>query len=177
MVMSVNLSSRQFLHPDLLRQVQQILQETGLPPQHLKLEITESLLIRDRLTMQTRLMQLKELGIKLSLDDFGTGYSSLSYLHHFPLDTLKIDHSFIQQMFVDKQCCAIVESITTMAHKLGMDVVAEGVETQAELDYLRDYAQCEQIQGFLISAAVPAEKITERISEQCFSMPVYKFVA
>ncbi|MCE7984732.1 MAG: EAL domain-containing protein [Caldilinea sp. CFX5] len=166
LVISVNLSTRQFLHPELLTQVQQILQETGLPPQALKLELTESLLISDRATMIARLLQLKALGVELSLDDFGTGYSSLSYLHHFPLDTLKIDRSFIQQILTDRQCRAVVESIVTMAHKLGMDVIAEGVETEDALSYLRDTACCEQIQGFLISAAVPPTEISQRLAKQ-----------
>lgn len=166
LVINVNLSTRQFLHPDLLPQVRQILQETGLPPQALKLEITESVLISDRATMVARLLQLKALGVQLSLDDFGTGYSSLSYLHHFPLDTLKIDRSFIQQILTDSQCRAVVESIVTMAHKLGMDVIAEGVETEEALSYLRDTACCEQIQGFLISAAVPPAEISQRLGKQ-----------
>jgi diguanylate cyclase (GGDEF)-like protein len=166
LVISVNLSTRQFLHPELLTQVRQILQETGLPPQALKLELTESLLISDRTTMIARLLQLKALGVQLSLDDFGTGYSSLSYLHHFPLDTLKIDRSFIQQILTDRQCRAVVESIVTMAHKLGMDVIAEGVETEDALSYLRDTACCEQIQGFLISAAVPPVEISQRLAKQ-----------
>ncbi|MEZ4733287.1 MAG: EAL domain-containing protein [Caldilineaceae bacterium] len=166
LVVNVNLSTRQFLHPDLIHQVSQILRETELPPQSLKLEITESLLIRDWENMQTRLQQLKALGVQLSLDDFGTGYSSLSYLHHFPLDTLKIDRSFVQQMLSDKQCQAVIESIVTLAHKLGMNVIAEGVETEEALYYLRDIASCEQIQGFLISAAVSPEEIRQRIAEQ-----------
>jgi diguanylate cyclase (GGDEF)-like protein len=168
---SVNLSSRQFFHPDLFRQVSQILRETGLRPQSLKLEITESLLIGERSTMLARLMQLKALGVQLSLDDFGTGFSALSYLHQFPLDTLKIDRSFVQQIFTDKQCQAIVESIVTMAHKLGMDVIAEGVETQEALAYLRDFAHCEQIQGFIISSALTSEEITDRIRRQLTVTP------
>lgn len=172
-ILSVNLSSRQFLHPDLFQQLRQTLAETGLPPHLLKLEITESLLISDRATMQTRLNQLRAMGVQLSLDDFGTGYSSLSYLHHFPLDTLKIDRSFVQQLLIDKQCRAIVESIIHMAHKLGMDVIAEGVETVESLAYLRDVAGCEQIQGFLISPAVPATALEQRIRRQaCGPLPL-----
>ena len=122
--------------------------------------------------MQTRLNQIKAIGVQLSLDDFGTGYSSLSYLHQFPLDTLKIDRSFVQQLLVDKQCRAVVESIIMMAHKLGMDVIAEGVETAESLAYLRDVAGCEQIQGFLISRAVPADCLSEQIHRQlCPSVP------
>lgn len=165
-LVNVNLSSRQFLHPALFYQVSQILHETGLPPQALKLEITESLLSGDRITMQARLAQLKALGIQLSLDDFGTGFSSLSYLQHYPLDTLKIDRSFVQQILSNERCRAIVESVIAMAHKLGIDVVAEGVETQETLDYLRDVAHCEQIQGFLISSAVSAAEIECQISKQ-----------
>lgn len=172
LVVNVNLSIRQFFHPDLLEQVRQTLAETGLPPHSLKLEITESLLVRDRPTMLARLLQLKALGVQLSLDDFGTGYSSLSYLHHFPLDTLKIDRSFVQQMLNDKQCRAVIESIVNMAHVLGMDVVAEGVETQEALAYLRDYANCEQIQGFLISPAVPADEMAHQLRNQ-LAMPLY----
>ncbi len=163
-VVNVNLSTRQLLHPDLITQVDQILQETGLPPQALKLEITESLLVNEHAAMQARLANLKALGVKLSLDDFGTGYSALSYLHHFPLDTLKIDRSFVQQMLTDTKCRAIVESIVTMAHKLGMDVIVEGVETQAVLAYLREFVHCEQIQGFLISAAVPPAAIQQGLA-------------
>lgn len=164
-VVNVNLSPRQFMHPDLVNQLTQILVESGIPPQALKLELTESLLIKERVAMQMRLAQIKALGIQLSLDDFGTGYSSLSYLHHFPLDTLKIDRSFIQQMLSDQQCRAIIESIVTLAHKLGMDVIAEGVETAEALDYLRHFVHCEQIQGFLISAAVPPAAIQQRLSQ------------
>lgn len=116
--------------------------------------------------MQTRLNQLRAMGVQLSLDDFGTGYSSLSYLHHFPLDTLKIDRSFVQQLLVDQQCRAIVESIIHMTHKLGMDVIAEGVETEESLAYLRDVAGCEQIQGFLIAPAVPAPALDQRLRHQ-----------
>jgi diguanylate cyclase (GGDEF)-like protein len=158
---SVNLSSRQLLQPDIVEQITQILAETEANPCFLKLEITESLLMRDRALMQKCLRQLQALGLQISLDDFGTGYSSLSYLHHFPLDTLKVDRSFIHQMTTDPQSLAVVESITTLAHRLGMNVVAEGVETQTQLDYLRHIAPCEQIQGFLISPAVPAVQMTE----------------
>ena len=94
-----------------------------------------------------------------------------AYLHNFPLDTLKIDRSFVQQMIADPQCRAIVESITMMAHKLGMDVIAEGVETAEELDFLRTQVGCEQIQGFLISAAVPPTEISQRIYEQQLPAP------
>jgi diguanylate cyclase (GGDEF)-like protein len=159
--LSVNLSSRQFLQPDIVTKITQILAETGADPSFLKLEITESLLLQDRALVQDSLRQLQALGIQISLDDFGTGYSSLSYLHHFPLDTLKVDRSFIHQMTTDPQSLAVVESITALAHRLGMNVVAEGVETPTQLEYLRHIAPCEQIQGFLISPAVPAAQMTQ----------------
>jgi diguanylate cyclase (GGDEF)-like protein len=162
---SVNLSSRQFLQPDLIEQITRILDETGANPRFLKLEITESLLMRDRALMQNCLRQLQALGLQISLDDFGTGYSSLSYLHHFPLDTLKIDRSFINQITTDSQSLAVVESITALAHRLGMNVVAEGVETQTQLEYLRRITLCEQIQGFLISPAVPPAQMTQWLSD------------
>ncbi|MFN8443719.1 MAG: EAL domain-containing protein [Caldilineaceae bacterium] len=166
MEVSVNLSARQFLHPNLLSEIEETLRLTQLAPQSLKLEITESLLISDRVTLEHRLAKLKELGVKISLDDFGTGYSSLSYLHRFPLDTLKIDRSFVQQMMNDQHCGAVVESIVSMAHKLGMEVVAEGVETQEALEYLRTVARCEQIQGFLIAPALPVQQITNHLQRQ-----------
>ncbi|MBW4622680.1 MAG: EAL domain-containing protein [Cyanosarcina radialis HA8281-LM2] len=163
---SVNLSPRQFLLPDLAEQIAKILQETGLSAASLKLEITESLLISDRPSTQTQLHQLKELGVQISLDDFGTGYSALSYLHHFPLDTLKIDRSFVQQMGRDARSLAVVESIAALACNLGMTVVAEGVETQSQLDCLRRLATCEQIQGFLISPALSPEAASAWMKER-----------
>jgi diguanylate cyclase (GGDEF)-like protein len=163
---SVNLSTRQFLQTDLVEQIARILQETQLKPTDLKLEITESLFMSDRALMQTKLKQLSQLGVQLGLDDFGTGYSSLSYLHYFHLDTLKIDRSFIHQITTDARSLAVVESISTLAHKLGMTVVAEGVETQSQLDYLRNIGVCEQVQGFLISKAVVPQAITTMISGQ-----------
>ena len=133
-------------------------------PEDLELELTESIIMQNAEFTINVLSKLQTMGVKVAIDDFGTGYSSLSYLHHFPLDTLKIDRSFIQQMLIDKQCRAIIESIVTMAHKLGMDVIAEGVETAEALDYLRHFVHCEQIQGFLISAAVSPTEMQQRFS-------------
>lgn len=155
---SVNLSTRQFLQPDLSDRIADILQETGLDPRCLDLEITEGLLVSDRTSMQRRLDQLKKLGIQLSLDDFGTGYSSLSYLHSFRVNTVKIDRSFIQNIPTDNQSLAVVEAILLLCHRLGLTVVAEGVETQEQLDFLRQIG-CDAIQGFLTSPAVPAKAI------------------
>jgi diguanylate cyclase (GGDEF)-like protein len=160
MIISVNLSCRQFFQADLIEQIERILAETGLAPQNLKLEITESLFLSHTEATRFKLRRLRSYGIQLSIDDFGTGYSSLSYLHRFPINTLKIDRSFISRLGVNGENVEIVEAITVLAHKLGMDVVAEGVETAEQLEKLRAIG-CEQAQGFLFSPPVPAEKVTE----------------
>ena len=127
-MMSVNLSGQQFREPNLIEEVDRILDETGLEGKFLKLEITESILI-DNLEMVTNfILSLRERGIQFSIDDFGTGYSSLSYLHQFPVNTIKIDRSFVSQMQPDGENFAIVKAIVTLAHMLGMDVIAEGIE-------------------------------------------------
>ena len=132
LVMSVNLSARQFAHPEVVEQVDQALRETGLDPSRLKLEVTESVAMKDAEAAIAVLTRLKELGIRLSLDDFGTGYSSLSLLHRFPLDTLKIDRSFIHRIDDAGRNSEIVRTIGAMAKNLGMDVVAEGIETAVQ---------------------------------------------
>jgi diguanylate cyclase (GGDEF)-like protein len=160
MSVSVNLSIKQFLQPDLLEKIETILAETQLPAASLKLEITESLCMSQGEVTRAKLKRLREAGIQLSIDDFGTGYSSLSYLQRFPINTLKIDRSFIHRLGNKGENLAIVEAITVMAHKLGMDVVAEGVETMEQLEKLRDVS-CEQIQGYLFSPPVAADQATE----------------
>jgi len=160
MVMSVNLSCKQFLQSDLLEQIDRALDETGLQPQHLKLEITESLFMSHLEATRFKLRRLRNHGIHLSIDDFGTGYSSLSYLQRFPINTLKIDRSFIQHLGTNSENSAIVEAVTVLAHKLGMNVVAEGVETVEQLDYLRAI-DCEQVQGYLFSPPITAHQATE----------------
>lgn len=158
---SVNLSGRQFTQPDLMDQIRATLSETGLDPRSLKLEITESVVMDNIATATEMLKQLRSLGIKLSIDDFGTGYSSLSYLHRFPIDTLKIDRSFVSQMADNNENIEIVRTIVMLAQNLGMDVVAEGVETKEQLALLRKLG-CENGQGFFFSRpayASGAEKI------------------
>ncbi len=125
---SVNLSGKQFSQPDLIECISQILEETGLDASSLKIEITESAIIENLDAAAKMQKRIKALGIRLSLDDFGTGYSSLSYLHRFPIDTLKIDRSFVSRINLPKNA-EIVKTILTLARNLGMDVVAEGVET------------------------------------------------
>lgn len=154
---NVNLSSKQFT-PQLVEQIRQTLEETGLEAKYLKLEITESVLMSHAESAIATLTQLKQLGVQLAIDDFGTGYSSLSYLHRFPIDTLKIDRSFIQKVDVDGEQLAIVRTIITLAWNLGMEVVAEGIETTKQLAQLRSL-HCEYAQGFLFSPARDIESI------------------
>jgi len=145
--LSVNLSGKQFMQPDLVGQVKQILGETGFDPRRLHLEITESSVIENTETVTEMLMQLRALGVRLSMDDFGTGYSSLSYLHRFPIHTLKIDRSFVSGGDGENE---IVRTIIMLARNMGMDIVAEGVETKEQLAYLKEL-KCEYGQGFLFS--------------------------
>lgn len=158
MEMSINLSSKQFLQPDLFEQIESILAQTELSRSCLKLEITESLLMSGGEATQEKLKRLNEAGIRLSIDDFGTGYSSLSYLHRFPIHTLKIDRSFISRIGSAENSRGIVEAIIVLAHKLGMTVVAEGIETEDQFKQLQIFG-CEQAQGYLFSPAVPAAQI------------------
>lgn len=149
LTININLSSRQFT-PQLVEQLRQVLQATDLGGKFLKLEITESMLMSHAESAITTLTQLKQLGVQIAIDDFGTGYSSLSYLHRFPIDTLKVDRSFIQRLDTDGEQLAIVRTIITLAWNLGMEVVAEGVETSKQLVQLRSL-QCEYAQGYLFS--------------------------
>ncbi|MBW4465833.1 MAG: EAL domain-containing protein [Pegethrix bostrychoides GSE-TBD4-15B] len=157
--MSVNLSGRELLQPNIIDQITQTLAETQLDPQHLKLEVTESSLITNTEVAGDRLKQLSNTGIQLSLDDFGTGYSSLSYLHRFPVNHLKVDRSFVSDICNNKESLKITESIIVLAHSLSMKVIAEGVETHAQLKQLCEL-NCEYVQGFLFSPAVPADVAT-----------------
>ena len=158
LVMSVNLSARQFTQPDLVDQVAAILAETGLPPHLLELEITESVLM-DQTEAGTRALRaLRGLGVKLVLDDFGTGYSSLAYLKHLPLDTIKIDRSFVNGLEGNDANLPIVQAVISLAHGLGITVVAEGIETAAQLARLRTLA-CDRGQGFFFARPMPAEDL------------------
>lgn len=149
LTISVNLSGRQFSQPDLIDQIDQILQETGLDASSLSLEITESMIMEDESATAT-LLQLRNLGVKVSIDDFGTGYSSLGRLHHFPINVLKIDRSFVSGIGVSEGNLEIIQAIVTLAHQLGMDVITEGVETLEQLLELRKL-KCEYGQGYLFS--------------------------
>jgi PAS domain S-box-containing protein/diguanylate cyclase (GGDEF)-like protein len=153
---SVNLSARNLADDGLMDTLRHVLADSGIEPGSLRLELTESLIMANPELMVQTLADLKKLDILLALDDFGTGYSSLSHLRRFPLDTLKIDRSFVMRMVSEARDLELVRIIVTLAHTLGMDVVAEGVETQAHADSLR-HLGCEYAQGFLYAAPLPAE--------------------
>jgi diguanylate cyclase (GGDEF)-like protein/PAS domain S-box-containing protein len=153
LTMSVNLSGRQFRQADLVDQVKQILNETKVAPQCLRLEITESVVMENAEVATAMLRQLRSINVQLSIDDFGTGYSSLSYLHRFPINILKIDRSFVNRMCLEDESLGIVETIAILASKLKMQVVAEGVETPEQQERLRKLG-CEYAQGFFFSKPV-----------------------
>jgi diguanylate cyclase (GGDEF)-like protein len=165
LTVSVNLSGKQFTQIDLIEQVKGILHETNLEPRFLKLEITESVVMENAEIAKSMLTQLRALGVKLSIDVFGTGYSSLSYLHRFPINTLKIDRSFISSMSAGGENMEIVRTIMTLASNLGMDVVAEGVETEKQLAQLKDI-KCEYGQGYLFSKPMHADAATELLRKE-----------
>jgi EAL domain-containing protein (putative c-di-GMP-specific phosphodiesterase class I) len=154
---SVNLSARQFNSDELVDDVTRILEETGLEPTALELEITESVVMDQSEAGVRALRQLRDLGVHLVLDDFGTGYSSLSYLKHLPLDTIKVDRSFVAGLdgTADR---SIVDAVIALAHGLGIGVVAEGIETASQLERLRELG-CDLGQGYLFSRPVPADRV------------------
>jgi EAL domain-containing protein (putative c-di-GMP-specific phosphodiesterase class I) len=163
--MAVNLSPRQFNQQDLAQRLARILAETGLDPSCLELELTESLLMEDINISSAMLDELRVfMGLRLSIDDFGTGYSSLSYLKRFPLDTLKIDRTFVRDVTIDPDDAAIVSSIIGLAHNLRLKVVAEGVESGEQLAYLREHG-CDQVQGYYFSEPLPAEEFSELLKK------------
>jgi EAL domain-containing protein (putative c-di-GMP-specific phosphodiesterase class I) len=152
----VNLSGRQVSQPDCIEQIKHALKISNLQPHHLKLEITESIVMANPESAAQTFKQLRSLGVQLSIDDFGTGYSSLSYLHRFPLNYLKIDRSFVDRMTTDGDD-AIVRTIATLARNLGMEVIAEGIETEEQYKQLKALG-CEYGQGFLFSRPVTVDK-------------------
>ncbi len=163
--MSVNLSGSQLKLPHLYNQVARILQETQVDPRFIEVELTETALIEDIELMVRQLHALKSLGINVAIDDFGTGYSSMLMLHHFPFDILKLDRCFVKNIDRNPKDIAIASAIISLAHKLDIKVVAEGVETNAERDCLRQL-ECDEIQGFLISPPIPASQFFDQIGLQ-----------
>ncbi len=163
--LSVNLSGKHFAHKDMVNQIDRILVDTGIDPFTLKLEITESAVMENAESAIKMLKELKKLGVQLSIDDFGTGYSSLSYLHRFPIDTLKIDRSFVSTMEDGSENGEIVRTVISLAKTLGMNVVAEGIETVHQLHQLR-VLNCEYGQGYLFSRPVPLEDAEMMIDDK-----------
>ncbi len=151
---SVNVSSQQFRQYGLVQIIRGTLAQTGLDPQHLVIELTESMIMANPVESVAALREMKEMGLKVSVDDFGTGYSSLSYLKRFPLDELKVDCSFIKDIPHDADDAAITATIITLAHSLGLNVVAEGVETEAQLAFLKNI-HCDEFQGYFFSKPLP----------------------
>jgi len=154
---AVNVSAVEFRSKGFLDGVRDILNDTGLDPRHLEVELTESVLMQDTETTTLVLRGLKDIGVQLAIDDFGTGFSSLSYLQRFPIDTIKIDQSFVQDIDDDAEETTIVSAIIAMGKSLKMLVVAEGIETAEQLDFLKS-KECEEGQGYYYSRPVPAEE-------------------
>jgi EAL domain-containing protein (putative c-di-GMP-specific phosphodiesterase class I) len=157
---AVNLSPIQFRHGDLPGMVHSVLLETGLAPTRLELEITEGVLVEDFARGLSILRRLKALGVRIAMDDFGTGYSSLSYLQAFPFDKIKIDQSFISNVKSNPQSAAIVRAVIGLAHGLDLPVLAEGVETKAQLDFLAAET-CNEVQGYLMGRPHPILEYSE----------------
>ena len=159
---AVNLSPIQFRHGDLAGLVHSVLLETGLSPTRLELEITEGVLVEDFARGLSILRRLKALGVRIAMDDFGTGYSSMSYLQSFPFDKIKIDQSFISKVTSNPQSAAIVRAVIGLAHGLNLPVLAEGVETKAQLDFLAAES-CDEMQGYLLGRPYPIMEYSDLI--------------
>ena len=157
LIMAVNLSAVQFRHPDLPDLVSRILDEEGLPPEYLELELTESVAMHNPADAIAVIHKLHERGVRMSIDDFGTGYSSLSYLKKFKINKLKIDQSFVRDINTDQEDKAIVTAIISLAKSLGLKTIAEGVETDEQQAFLREQG-CDEMQGFIFSKPVPADQ-------------------
>jgi EAL domain-containing protein (putative c-di-GMP-specific phosphodiesterase class I) len=159
---AVNVSAVQFRQENFCPLVRKVLQETGLAPRYLELELTESLLLSNVDLISSVLQELREMGLKLSIDDFGTGYSSLSYLKQFSVDKLKIDRSFVRDIAVDSDDAAITAAIIGMAKSLKLKVIAEGVENEAQMAFLREH-QCDEIQGYYFSKPITAAEVADKL--------------
>jgi len=162
---AVNVSIRQLHELNFMEIVSKALEDSALPPEHLIIELTENMIMENAATNIVKLQQLKKLGVKISIDDFGTGYSSLSYLQRFPLDQLKIDRSFIKEIVNAEDKTPIVKAVISLAHDLGLTVVAEGIETHHQLEHIRAL-RCEEYQGYLCSKPVPDNEFLQLLLEQ-----------
>lgn len=162
---TVNLSARQFRQPDLISKIGEILEETGLDPDSLELEITESIAMESVDFTIAMLNTLRQMGIRISIDDFGTGYSSLNYLRRLPLDTIKIDKSFVQDIGLSQNGEEIVNTIIDLAKNIKLKVIAEGIETPVQLDFVRT-KKCDEMQGYLFSKPVPSEQLEDMLRDK-----------
>ncbi|OGU09213.1 MAG: hypothetical protein A2075_00060 [Geobacteraceae bacterium GWC2_58_44] len=165
LIMAVNLSPRQFRQENLAEMVAGILQQSGLGPQYLELEIVESLLMHDPQSATVMIKKLRALGVQLTMDDFGTGYSSLSYLKLFPFDKIKIDQSFVRDITSDPDSAAIAKAMIALGHSLKLRVIAEGIETEGQMHYLRSH-RCDEMQGYYFSRPVPAPEFEKMLFEK-----------
>ena len=163
--LAVNISAVQFRQGNFCEWITGVLRDTGLPPEFLELELTESLLLSNRDSMFSTLQQLREMGIGLAIDDFGTGYSSLSYLKQFHVQKLKIDRSFIRDITTDADDAAITAAIIDMGKNLNLRVIAEGVEENGQLEFLRDH-RCDEIQGYIFSQPLTASEAEQLLESQ-----------
>jgi diguanylate cyclase (GGDEF)-like protein len=162
LTVAINISPRQFRHRDFLLNLEQVLASTGALPANIELEITEGVMVEHAEKVIDLLHQLRGLGLKLSIDDFGTGYSSLAYLKRFPINKLKIDQSFVRHLGADSQDAAIVQAVISLGHNLGIDVIAEGVESEAQRELLRHWG-CDEIQGYFYGRPMPADAAADFI--------------
>jgi diguanylate cyclase (GGDEF)-like protein len=169
---AVNVSAVQFRQGDFLTVIKNVLSETGLSPEYLELELTESTLLSNVNVIFPMLEELRTMGLKLAIDDFGTGYSSLSYLRQFPVSKLKIDRSFVQDVVLNSDDAAITAAIISMAKGLNLKVIAEGVETAAQMSFLRAH-HCDQIQGYYFSRPLMADDVAKKLAEQSASPFLY----
>jgi EAL domain-containing protein (putative c-di-GMP-specific phosphodiesterase class I) len=165
LTVAVNLSARQFQQPNLTEEIAEALEETGLEPKYLELEITESNAMQNADNTIYTLRELKALGVRISMDDFGTGYSSLNYLKRFPIDTLKLDQSFVREITSNPTDAAIATAVIAMAHTLNLKVIGEGVEKEDQLEFLRARG-CDYIQGYLFSPPLAVENLEAYMSER-----------
>jgi EAL domain-containing protein (putative c-di-GMP-specific phosphodiesterase class I) len=171
-MIAVNLSGRQFLHYNLVKSIEDAIKAAKLSPKTIEFEITETVAMHNAEDSIGILRQLKGLGTELALDDFGTGYSSLAYLKRFPIDKLKIDKAFVRDIPADANDLAIVSAIIAMGHAMGLRLHAEGVETAAQMEFLRDCG-CELAQGYLFGRALPAEDLEALLTNQALGKPLY----
>jgi len=161
--LAVNVSAKQLARPSFVTRLRELLEETGVNPALVELEITESVIIAGGGEAQDALHQIAKLGVGIAIDDFGTGYSGLAYLKRFPIDTVKIDQSFIRDLTVDPEDAAIVTAIVAMARSLDVDVVAEGVETEEQVDELKRLG-CRRAQGYLLARPMSAAAVAQRLA-------------